>query len=69
MNLIEHLNKIYDAKNKPFLYVDLACFRLSEESASAINGVIAVEKPIPIDIAINIKLFPRDTAANSAVPI
>ena len=35
----------------------------------AINGVIAVEKPIPIDIATNIKLFPKETAANSAVPI
>ena len=38
-----------------------------EESASAVNGVMAVENPIPIDMAINIKLFPRETAASSAV--
>ena len=37
-------------------------------SASAINGVIAVEKPIPIDIAIKTKLFPNEIAASSAVP-
>ena len=36
-------------------------------SVSAIKGVIAVEKPIPIDIAMK-KLFPSETAANSAVP-
>tara|TARA_A100001011_G_scaffold9107_1_gene10281 strand:- start:7811 stop:8056 length:246 start_codon:yes stop_codon:yes gene_type:complete len=43
-----------------------AFFNLSElfcESASATTGVIAAENPIPIDIAINKKLFPRDTAA------
>ena len=55
-------------KNKPCLKVDFAFEKLLEESASAINGVIAVEKPIPIDIAMNIKLLPNDTAANSAVP-
>ena len=55
-------------RNKPCLKVDLAFRKLLEESASAINGVMAVEKPIPIDIAINIKLFPNETAANSAVP-
>ena len=37
-------------------------------SASAIMGVMAVEKPIPIDIAIKIKLLPSDTAANSVEP-
>ena len=37
-------------------------------SDSATNGVIAVEKPIPIDIATKKKLLPKDTAANSAVP-
>ena len=37
-------------------------------SASAIKGVIAWENPIPIDIAINTKLFPNEIAANSAVP-
>ena len=31
--------------------------------ASATTGVIAAEKPIPIDIAIKIKLFPNETAA------
>ena len=38
------------------------------ESASATKGVIAVEKPIPSDMAIKTKLFPRETAASSAVP-
>lgn len=55
-------------KNNPCLNVDFALSKLFDESASAIKGVIAVEKPIPSDIAINIKLFPNDTAANSAVP-
>ena len=55
-------------KNSPCLYADFACLKLLEASASAINGVIAVEKPIPIDMAINIKLFPKETAASSAVP-
>jgi hypothetical protein len=55
-------------KNKPCLKVDFAFEKLFEESASAINGVIAVEKPIPIDIATNIKLLPNETAASSAVP-
>jgi predicted RNA-binding Zn-ribbon protein involved in translation (DUF1610 family) len=31
-------------------------------------GVIAVEKPIPRDMATNTKLLPNETAANSAVP-
>ena len=31
--------------------------------ASATTGVIAAEKPIPIDIAIKIKLLPNETAA------
>jgi len=29
---------------------------------------MAVEKPIPNDIAIKTKLFPKDTAANSVAP-
>ena len=41
---------------------------LFDESASATNGVMAVVNPIPKDIAMNIKLFPSDTAASSAVP-
>ena len=41
---------------------------LLEVSASATNGVIAVQKPIPKDIAINTKLLPSETAASSAVP-
>lgn len=36
--------------------------------ASAISGVIAVEKPIPIDNPIKIKLLPNETAANSVEP-
>jgi hypothetical protein len=36
-------------------------------SASAAKGVIAVEKPIPKDIAIKTKLF-QETAANSVGP-
>ena len=34
-------------------------------SDSATKGVMAVENPIPNDIAMNTKLFPNDTAANS----
>ena len=56
-------------KNKPCLKDDFPFKKLFSESASAINGVIAVENPIPRDIAIKIKLFPKETAANSAVPI
>ena len=37
-------------------------------SVSAIKGVIAVEKPIPKDMATKKKLLPKETAANSAVP-
>ena len=37
-------------------------------SVSATRGVIAVENPIPNDIATKKKLFPKETAANSAVP-
>ncbi len=55
-------------KNKPCLKADLPLSKLPSASASATNGVIAVEKPIPIDIAIKIKLLPKDTAANSAAP-
>ena len=32
------------------------------------KGVNAVENPIPIDIAIRMKLLPKDTAASSLVP-
>ena len=31
-------------------------------------GVMAVENPIPRDMATKTKLLPNDTAANSAVP-
>jgi hypothetical protein len=37
-------------------------------SASATRGVIAVEKPIPKDIATKTKLFPNETDASSVVP-
>ncbi len=37
-------------------------------SDSATSGVMAVENPIPRDIAMNTKLFPKETAASSAVP-
>ena len=37
-------------------------------SDSATSGVMAVEKPIPKDIAMNTKLLPKETAASSAVP-
>ena len=55
-------------KNSPCLKEDFPFSKLFSPSASATKGVIAVEKPIPKDIAINIKLFPKETAANSAVP-
>ncbi len=55
-------------RNKPCLHTDLPLAKLFSPSASATNGVIAVENPIPKDMAINIKLLPKDTAANSAVP-
>jgi hypothetical protein len=35
---------------------------------SATKGVIAVEKPTPNDMATKKKLFPKETAASSAVP-
>jgi len=37
-------------------------------SDSATSGVMAVENPIPRDIAMNTKLLPKETAASSAVP-
>lgn len=55
-------------RKSPCLNEDFPLIKFCSASASATNGVIAVEKPMPSDIAINIKLFPRDTAANSAVP-
>lgn len=53
--------------NSPCLMAERPFTTSPAASASATNGVIAVENPIPNDIAIKIKLFPRDTAANSAV--
>ena len=55
-------------RNSPFLKIILPLASLLAPSASAIKGVIAVENPIPKDIAINIKLFPNETAASSAAP-
>ena len=48
-------------------YIALGIF-IFAASASATNGVIAVAKPIPRDIAIKKKLLPSDTAASSAAP-
>ena len=56
-------------RKRPCLKVDFPTSKLPSPSASAIKGVIAVEKPIPKDMAINIKLFASDIAASSAVPI
>ncbi len=39
-----------------------------DPSACATRGVMAVEKPIPNDMATKTKLFPKETAASSAVP-
>ena len=55
-------------KKSPCLKEDFPFSKFPSPSASATNGVMAVEKPIPNDMAINIKLFPRETAASSAVP-
>ena len=55
-------------KKSPCLKDDFPFLKSPSASASATKGVIAVEKPMPKDMAINIKLLPRDTAANSAVP-
>ena len=55
-------------KNKPCLNEDFPFEKFPSESASASKGVIAVEKPIPKDIAIKIKLLPKETAASSADP-
>ena len=55
-------------KNKPCLKADFPLAKSFAPSASATKGVMAVLKPIPKDIAINIKLLPKDTAANCAVP-
>ena len=40
-------------KNKPCLNADFPFLKSFSESASATNGVIAVENPIPKDMAIN----------------
>src|SRR5699024_2403122 len=68
-------NRIPNKKNakieqsiKPCLKADFPSAIFPEASASATRGVIAVEKPMPKDIATNIKLLPKDTAANSAEP-
>ena len=53
---------------KPCLKAFLPSEILFEASASATRGVIAVENPIPKDIAIKTKLLPSETAASSAVP-
>ena len=45
-------------KNNPCLNDDFPFVKLFSVSASATNGVIAVENPIPNDIAIKIKLSP-----------
>ena len=55
-------------KKSPCLKEDFPFSKSPSPSASATKGVIAVEKPIPKDMAINIKLLPRETAASSAVP-
>ena len=47
----------------PWTKVDCNLWWLFSESASAIKGVIAEEKPIPIAIPIKTKLFPSETAA------
>ena len=61
-------NAIKKQSTIPCFNVDLPLLIFSSECDSAIKGVIAVENPIPRAIAIKKKLFPRDTAANSAVP-
>ena len=55
-------------KNKPWWKAERTFEVFFSASASATIGVITVEKPIPIDMAIKIKLFPKETAANSADP-
>ena len=52
----------------PFERIDFVLFLSFCASLSAIKGVIAVENPIPNDIAKNTKLFPREIAASSDVP-
>ena len=52
----------------PFFRTLFPSLKLLVESAAATKGVIPVEKPRIIDIAINKKLFPRLTAASGAVP-
>ena len=52
----------------PFDRMDFVFLLSFNASLSAIKGVIAVENPIPKDIAKNTKLFPSDIAANSDVP-
>ena len=54
--------------NRPCLSALFPAATLPAPSASATKGVMAVEKPIPKDMAMNTKLLPKETAANSAVP-
>ena len=51
-----------------FSKIDLDLMKFLWALLSAIKGVIAVENPIPSDIAKKTKLFPSDIAASSAVP-
>ena len=51
-----------------FSNIDLDFIKFLCALLSAIRGVIAVENPIPSDIAKKTKLFPSDIAASSAVP-
>lgn len=55
-------------KTKPCFRADFPEVIFPAPSDSATKGVMAVEKPIPRDIAIKTKLLPKDTAASSAVP-
>ena len=55
-------------KTKPCLKAIFPFEKFPSPSASATKGVMAVLKPMPKDMATNIKLLPRETAANSAVP-
>jgi len=55
-------------RKKPCLKIDFPLVKFFSESASATKGVMAVENPIPRDMATKTKLLPKDTAANSTAP-
>ena len=55
-------------RTNPCLKAILPREKLPSPSASATRGVMAVLNPIPKDMATNIKLLPKETAASSAVP-